>query len=200
MRFRCSGPDDTHAAARALADCVSEEGLVLALVGPLGAGKTAFVKGLAEGLGLDPAQVSSPTFVIANQFATPDGRALAHVDLYRLETESDLDGIGFADMLEPGAVVAVEWADRLPGALPPDVLEDALEWHQRRPPVVEPKDQRAHDHSEAPLRLARLRLGAQLRQQRRLRVGQLASDVGGRVHEPGAALEHRLSETVSARF
>ena len=127
MRFRCSGPDDTHAAARALADCVSEEGLVLALVGPLGAGKTAFVKGLAEGLGLDPAQVSSPTFVIANQFATPDGRALAHVDLYRLETESDLDGIGFADMLEPGAVVAVEWADRLPGALPPDVLTVRIE-------------------------------------------------------------------------
>ncbi len=126
MRFRCSGIDATTRAARALADAIGPEGLVLGLVGPLGAGKTAFVKGLAAGLGVDPASVSSPTFVIANEYAGA-GRKLAHVDLYRLETRDELDDVGFVDMLEPGAVVAVEWADRLPDALPADRLTLRIE-------------------------------------------------------------------------
>ncbi len=123
MRFRCVGIDATRAASLALSDVLEAPGLTLSLIGPLGAGKTAFVKGLAEGLGIDPARVSSPTFVIANQYEGREGRRLAHVDLYRLETASELDDIGFLDMLEPGAVVAVEWGDRLPDALPRDRLE-----------------------------------------------------------------------------
>lgn len=126
MRFRCSGIEATLAAARALAEAVGPDGLVLALTGPLGAGKTAFVKGLAAGLGIDPATVSSPTFVIANQYRGRD-HALAHVDLYRLESAAELDDAGFLDLLEPGAVVAVEWADRLPDALPADRIELRIE-------------------------------------------------------------------------
>lgn len=126
LRFRCGTIDETRAAAAALAGAIGDEGLVLALIGPLGAGKTAFVKGLAAGLGIDPEAVSSPTFVIANQYATGD-RPLAHVDLYRLEHADQLDDAGFVDMLEPGAVVAVEWADRLPEALPADRLELRIE-------------------------------------------------------------------------
>jgi tRNA threonylcarbamoyladenosine biosynthesis protein TsaE len=102
---------------------VGEPGALVALIGPLGAGKTLFVKGLAEGLGLDPASVASPTFVIASEYATPDGRRLAHVDLYRLHSEAELEAAGFLDLLAPGAIVAVEWSDRLPGALPEDRLE-----------------------------------------------------------------------------
>jgi tRNA threonylcarbamoyladenosine biosynthesis protein TsaE len=122
LRFRCTGVDATRAAARALAVAIGSDGLTLGLIGPLGAGKTAFVKGLAEGLGIDPAGVSSPTFVIMNQYTAGD-RRLAHVDLYRLESAQELDDTGFVDVLEPGTIVAVEWADRLPQALPADRLE-----------------------------------------------------------------------------
>jgi len=100
---------------------------VVALEGPLGAGKTVFVKGLAAGLGLDPAGVSSPTFVIASEYPARAGLRLAHVDLYRVESPAELDAAGFLDLLEPGAVLAVEWADRLPEALPRDRLELRIE-------------------------------------------------------------------------
>jgi tRNA threonylcarbamoyladenosine biosynthesis protein TsaE len=102
---------------------VDARGLVVSLVGPLGAGKTVFVKGLARGLGIDPAVVTSPTFVIASEYPIGAGRHLADVDLYRVESREELEAAGFADLLEPGAVVAIEWGDRFPGALPPDRLE-----------------------------------------------------------------------------
>lgn len=115
-------PEQTRAAARSLAGCIGEEGLVLALIGPLGAGKTLFVKGLAEGLGIEPARVTSPTFVIAAEYPLAQARRLHHVDLYRVESVEELEQAGFLDMLEPGAVVAVEWADRFPHELPGDHL------------------------------------------------------------------------------
>ena len=99
--------------------------LVVALVGPLGAGKTEWVKGLAEGLGVDPSLVASPTFVIASEY--PGRRRLAHVDLYRIESEAELEAAGFVDLLAPGTVVAVEWADRFPRALPADRVEVRIE-------------------------------------------------------------------------
>ena len=123
MRFRSPSPDATRAAGRLLAEAVDERGAVIALIGPLGAGKTLFVKGLAEGLGLNAASVTSPTFVIASDYSAPGGRQLAHVDLYRLHSEAELEAAGFLDLLAPGAIVAVEWGDRLPGALPEDRLE-----------------------------------------------------------------------------
>lgn len=107
--------------ARAIGAAVGKEGLLLALVGPLGAGKTVFVQGLAEGLGVDPAQVTSPTFVIATHH---EGArlSLVHADLYRIEREAELEAAGWLDWIAPGGVVAVEWADRLPDALPEDRL------------------------------------------------------------------------------
>jgi tRNA threonylcarbamoyladenosine biosynthesis protein TsaE len=126
LRWRSPDPEATAAAARALSGCLGEAGLVIALIGPLGAGKTAFVKGLAAGLGIDPARVASPTFVIASEYPVA-GRRLAHVDLYRVESEAELEAAGFLDLLEPGAVVAVEWAERFPEALPADRLELRIE-------------------------------------------------------------------------
>ena len=96
---------------------------MVALIGPLGAGKTVFAKGLAEGIGVDPAVVASPTFVIACEYRGPGGRRLAHVDLYRIQSAGELEEAGFLDLLEPGVLVAVEWADRFPEALPSDRLE-----------------------------------------------------------------------------
>ena len=126
--FHSRDADATRRLGAALGRSVGAQGLVIALVGPLGAGKTVFVKGLAEGLGVDPRVVSSPTFVIAQQYAVPEGpETLHHVDLYRLESAGELDAIGFDDMLAPGQVDAVEWSDRFPEALGRERLEIRFE-------------------------------------------------------------------------
>jgi tRNA threonylcarbamoyladenosine biosynthesis protein TsaE len=93
-------------------------GSVLLLSGPLGAGKTAFVRGLAAGLAADPAEVSSPTFTLIQEYR---GRlVLQHVDLYRLSAREAAD-LGLEELAGGDAVVAVEWPDRWidapPGAI-----------------------------------------------------------------------------------
>lgn len=102
---------------------VLQAGDVVALVGELGAGKTTFTQGLAAGLGVpDTARVRSPTFAIAHVYE--GGRApLFHVDVYRLEGEASLWALGFEDYTSGAGVCVIEWADRVPGALPADRLE-----------------------------------------------------------------------------
>lgn len=112
----------TRAAGEALGRLVSA-GDVIVLTGDLGAGKTVLAKGVADGLGVAE-EVTSPTF---NILLLHRGRLeLAHFDLYRLERESQLDDIDFWGVLESGAVSLIEWGDRFPRALPPDVLTVAL--------------------------------------------------------------------------
>ena len=129
--FLTRSPEQTRGLARdlvAAVDAVAREpGMIVALRGELGVGKTVFVKALAGALGVDEGAVSSPTFVIANQYRAPDGRRLNHVDFYRIERAGELDELGFDDLLERGALVAVEWADRFPGALPADRLRVRIE-------------------------------------------------------------------------
>ena len=87
-------------------------GWTVLLYGNLGAGKTTFVRGLAEGLGVPPEDVSSPTFTLVQRY---DGRVpLYHVDLYRVEHPADVDDLGLDELVAAGAVVVVEWAERLP--------------------------------------------------------------------------------------
>jgi tRNA threonylcarbamoyladenosine biosynthesis protein TsaE len=89
-----------------------EPGAVLMLSGELGAGKTAFVRGLAQGLGLDPGDVTSPTFTLVHEYR--GGRLpLIHVDLYRLD-RAELDEIGLDEELARSGVIAIEWPERLP--------------------------------------------------------------------------------------
>lgn len=89
-----------------------ETGAVLLLTGDLGAGKTAFVRGLAEGLDIDPAEVSSPTFTLVQEYR--GGRLpLHHVDLYRLKA-AEVDDLGLDDLTLEDGVTAIEWPDRLP--------------------------------------------------------------------------------------
>ncbi|HET8721168.1 MAG TPA: tRNA (adenosine(37)-N6)-threonylcarbamoyltransferase complex ATPase subunit type 1 TsaE [Nitrospira sp.] len=96
----------------------------LALSGTLGAGKTALVRGIANGLGASPRAVSSPSFVLLHEYR---GRLpLAHLDLYRLSSTKEAEGIGLDDYLSGPTVVAVEWADKAPGILPDDRLEMEL--------------------------------------------------------------------------
>jgi tRNA threonylcarbamoyladenosine biosynthesis protein TsaE len=90
---------------------LAQRGLVIALTGELGAGKTQFVKGLARGLGI-PARVHSPTFTLVNEYG--GGRLrLFHLDLYRLETQAQMVAAGLEEFLEPDGVTVIEWAERM---------------------------------------------------------------------------------------
>jgi tRNA threonylcarbamoyladenosine biosynthesis protein TsaE len=101
--------DETMAAGATLAQRLSA-GDVLLLHGELGAGKTAFVRGVAQGLGARVDDVSSPTFTLIQEYDS--GRlTLYHVDLYRLEP-AEVDDLGLEELVESGGIVAIEWPDR----------------------------------------------------------------------------------------
>lgn len=113
MVYETSSPAETEALAQRLAQTL-KAGDVLALDGDLGAGKTAFTRGLARGLGFD-GPVTSPTFTIVNEYE--GGRLpLFHFDLYRLSSPEELFDIGWEDYLDRGGVCCVEWS-RLGGEL-----------------------------------------------------------------------------------
>ena len=115
------GEAETRAIAAALGQSLTPGAIVL-LRGDLGAGKTVFVKGLAEGLGLAPDAVTSPTFTLVHEYG--GGRLpLLHLDLYRL-ARAELDDIGLDPDVAAGGVVVVEWAERLPRPLPGAVVVD----------------------------------------------------------------------------
>jgi tRNA threonylcarbamoyladenosine biosynthesis protein TsaE len=102
---------DTAAMGRELGSTLAAGDVVL-LHGDLGAGKTAFVRGLAEGLGVDSQEVSSPTFTLVQEYR--GGRLpLFHVDLYRLNDPREIDDLGLDEIAEDG-VLAIEWAERAP--------------------------------------------------------------------------------------
>lgn len=124
--------EQTMAIGAAVAEA-AQSGDLVALIGELGAGKTQFVRGMAGGLNLEPARVSSPTFVFLQEYDRVDADAealvLAHVDAYRLAGTDDLASIGWegdGEELRQGAVLVVEWADRITGALCDDRLEVRL--------------------------------------------------------------------------
>jgi tRNA threonylcarbamoyladenosine biosynthesis protein TsaE len=99
-----------------------EPGDFLGLTGELGTGKTLFVRGLSKGVGVAEGQVQSPTFTIVNTYA--GGRLpLHHADLYRIESRDELYATGYFDLLEGEGAMAVEWVERIPGALPAGRLE-----------------------------------------------------------------------------
>ena len=118
MQFITNSPTETEAVAAALAQKLTP-GTILAYRGDLGAGKTAFTRGLARGLGYaDP--VTSPTYTIVNEYL--GGRLpLFHFDMYRLASSDDLWDIGWEDYLERGGVCAVEWSENVD-----DAMENAI--------------------------------------------------------------------------
>jgi tRNA threonylcarbamoyladenosine biosynthesis protein TsaE len=99
-------------------------GEIIALVGPLGAGKTCLVRGLARGLGVSDQRAASPTFALIHEY---HGRMpVVHVDLYRLDAEA-ANRLGLEEYLESPAVTVIEWADKIPTLLPRDHLRIELE-------------------------------------------------------------------------
>ena len=118
-----AGEDETVAAGERLARTL-HPGAVVLLYGQLGAGKTAFVRGLARGLGAADDEVSSPTFTIVQEYHGTS-LTLHHVDLYRLEPK-EVDDLGLDDLMGPESIVAIEWADRWAGR-PVDATEVEIE-------------------------------------------------------------------------
>ena len=114
MQFITHSPEETEAVGAALAQVLTP-GTILAYRGDLGAGKTAFTRGLARGLGCrEP--VTSPTYTIVNEYLS--GRIpLFHFDMYRLQSADDLWGIGWDDYLDRGGVCAVEWSENVTEAM-----------------------------------------------------------------------------------
>ncbi len=118
MQFITTSPQETEAVGQALGKVLTP-GTVLAYEGDLGAGKTAFTRGLARGLGAEDT-VTSPTYTIVNEYLS--GRLpLFHFDMYRLASSDDLWDIGWEDYLDRGGVCAVEWSENVA-----DALENAL--------------------------------------------------------------------------
>jgi tRNA threonylcarbamoyladenosine biosynthesis protein TsaE len=113
--WHTASDDETAAIGRALGQTLSP-GAVIHLFGDLGAGKTVFVRGLASGLGLDPDEVSSPTFTLIQEYRGQGHHPLFHVDLYRL-AGAEVDDLGL-DALATEGIVAIEWANRLPASQP----------------------------------------------------------------------------------
>ena len=109
------GESETRDLGRALG-AACRKPMCVALQGPLGAGKTMLVKGIAEGLGVTD-YVTSPTFTFVNEYGA-GGRRLTHADLYRIESEDDLESIGWSDVVLEADMLAVEWAEHADGQLP----------------------------------------------------------------------------------
>ena len=129
-RILCPTVEDTLVAGRRLArrlvaagavgaEPTEAEPAVLALIGPLGAGKTTLVKGLAEELGIEE-PITSPTFALVSQYRAPDrpGISLTHVDLYRISLPLEVESLALDDMLRGTRIMAIEWAEKAPDAIP----------------------------------------------------------------------------------
>ena len=123
MEYFSKSEEDTESAGRALGRTL-KPGDVVALYGGLGAGKTAFIRGMAEGMGLK-ARVTSPTFALVNEYR--GSLPLFHFDMYRLSGPEELYDIGFEDYLESGAVCAVEWSEVVEDALPKGAIRVRIE-------------------------------------------------------------------------
>ena len=133
MEYLSHSETETEAAGQALAAKL-RPGDVVAYRGDLGAGKTAFTRGLARGLGCH-GRVTSPTFTIVNEYEGPT--PLFHFDLYRLGGEEELWDIGWEDYLARNGVCAVEWSEIAPGALPENTVYVTL---RRRPGAEEERE------------------------------------------------------------
>ena len=119
MELLSHSPEDTEDIGARLAEQL-EPGAVVAFTGDLGAGKTAFTRGLARGLGI-PDRITSPTFTIVNEYE--GGRLpLFHFDMYRLGSADELFDIGWEDYLRRGGVCAVEWSENIADALEVDAV------------------------------------------------------------------------------
>ena len=117
--FRTNNSNETEKLAFRLAEVVPY-GKVVAMFGDLGAGKTAFTRGYAKGMGID-CDVSSPTFALVNEYRG-NGKTLYHFDMYRISGWDDLYSTGYFDYLDEGATLIIEWSENIESVLPDDCI------------------------------------------------------------------------------
>lgn len=123
-QFHALNEQETSRLGRALADAF-EPGLVVALIGNLGAGKTRLVQSIAEALGLNRQDVTSPTFVLIQEYE--GDLPLYHFDTYRLNDSDQFLELGADELMAADGVCLIEWADRVADVLPPDLLRIEIE-------------------------------------------------------------------------
>ena len=119
MKYITHSEKETEAAGAELAKTLAP-GSVVAMYGDLGAGKTAFVRGMSKGLGIDY-PVSSPTFTVVNEY--PGKTPLFHFDMYRLGSADELFNIGWDDYLQRSGICAVEWSENVEDAFEPGTVK-----------------------------------------------------------------------------
>lgn len=127
--FVSSSPEDTFALGKRLAALLKRGGII-ALRGPLGAGKTCFIKGIAEGLGVEE-EITSPTYTIVSEYEcfpdTGPSVPLYHIDAYRIKGNEDFTAIGGEDILFGNGISVIEWSENIPGFIPPEALRVDIE-------------------------------------------------------------------------
>lgn len=137
--FLTQSAEETQAWGRKLAKRL-RPGDCLLLTGELGAGKTTLVQGLAEGLGLDPREIISPTFVLMREH---DGKIpLYHMDAYRIGSPEELLEVGLTEYFQRDGIAVIEWGEKIRGIAPPDAIEiqlEILEGDRRRVRLIRPK-------------------------------------------------------------
>lgn len=147
LEIGLQGEAETARAGRLLGR-IAQPGAVVALMGPLGAGKTAFVRAMAEGLQVaDLTAVTSPTFTLLQHY--PGRLTMHHCDTYRLRHPGEFDDLGAQDWIRSGGVFVVEWADRVAHLLPDDLLAIVLE-------IVDPEKRRLLAKATGPFHTALL--------------------------------------------
>lgn len=122
MIFESRSESDTEALGERLSRSLPKEGAVVAMYGELGAGKTAFVRGMARGLGVS-GHVVSPTFTIVNEYRDGAGNPVYHFDFYRINRISEALDIGLFEYFDSGALCLVEWPEMIEELLPEDALK-----------------------------------------------------------------------------
>lgn len=120
MRFLTRSKEETEALGFAIGKTLPPNS-ILCLFGDLGAGKTTFVKGVAAGLGINPSEVNSPTFVLLNMHK--GDKTLYHFDLYRLGEPDEFLSMGFEEYLFAGGICCIEWSERIAGLIPADAIQ-----------------------------------------------------------------------------
>jgi tRNA threonylcarbamoyladenosine biosynthesis protein TsaE len=118
--FMMDSPSDVPDAAARIIEAMRGRRIV-ALYGPMGAGKTTLIKEIAEQLGVEDT-VSSPTFSIVNQYMLPDGGFIYHFDFYRIDKPEEVYDIGYEEYFASGDLCLLEWPEKIESLLPPDTL------------------------------------------------------------------------------
>mgnify|MGYP000160978217 CR=1 FL=1 len=128
MKWTINHLEDLNKVAAEFLDYVGDK-TIFALYGPMGVGKSTFVRAVAACLGVTD-DVSSPTFALVNEYQTKNGKSLYHFDFYRLCEAEELREIGFMEYLQPDAVVVVEWAELFPEVLPQRTLSVRINYQK----------------------------------------------------------------------